>query len=172
MKVKNQPLTTIVVYAENKKGILGQVLIHFNKRSFEIHNLNVARTDLHELIVITIEIDLPAAEVETSIRRLRKIIEVVDVKAFLPGVLKTYKVAHFQLLGGMFDQELFMLLQRYGAQITSCRENELIIRKIGDDNDIQSLYNLLERRNLNAFCKSLLVQDEAMGEIARVYEAV
>ena len=172
MKAKNEPLTTIVVYAEDKKGILGQVLIHFNKRSFEIQNLNVARTDLRELIVITIEVDLPVAELEPALCRMRKIIEVVDVKDFLPGTLKVCKVAHFQLSGGSFDQDLFMLLQRHGAQITSCREDELVIRKIGDDNDIQSLYNLLERRNLNAFCKSLLVQDEAMGQIATVYEAV
>lgn len=50
---KTKP-TIFSIYAEDKKGLLGQTLIHFNKKSYEVISLNIARTDISGLVMLTI----------------------------------------------------------------------------------------------------------------------
>ena len=49
--------TIFSIYAEDKKGLVGQVLIYFNRKSYELISLNVARTDISDLVMLTIEAD-------------------------------------------------------------------------------------------------------------------
>jgi acetolactate synthase small subunit len=61
----------ITVYADDKKGLLGQILDMFNRRSYAINSLNVSRTDIREIVLITMEVKLPVKELETLLRKLR-----------------------------------------------------------------------------------------------------
>src|SRR5690348_2875483 len=76
-KSTNQFIFT--VYAEDKRGLIGQLMIFFNRRYYDVHSLNVARTDIGDLVMITIEVSLPAQEVVTLQEKLKKIIEVYSV---------------------------------------------------------------------------------------------
>ncbi|MES2277368.1 MAG: ACT domain-containing protein [Bacteroidota bacterium] len=160
---QQQPATTIVLYAEDKKGLLGQVLMLLNRRDFPVISLSVARTDIHELVIITLEVVLPQAELHIILHKLEKIIEVYKAEAYFAGTFELNKVGHYRLVEKVLDQQLFELLQRHGAIVCRSSSNELVIQKTGTDRDLQILYDLLEGRHLQSFCKSALIAEPSLA---------
>ena len=81
--------TIFSIYAEDKKGLVGQVLIHFNKRSYDMRSLNVARTDINDLGLLTIRAVVPAVDLLPFVERIKKIVEVYAVSTFADCLKKT-----------------------------------------------------------------------------------
>ncbi len=79
---KNQLPTIFSIYAEDKKGLVGQVLVHFNKKNYEVISLNVARTDISDLVMLTLEAIVPAPDLLPFAERIKKIVEVYAVQTF------------------------------------------------------------------------------------------
>src|ERR1700744_5835249 len=86
---KNQLPTIFSIYAEDKKGLVGQILIHFNRKSYELISLNVARTDISDLVMVTVEALVPEHELPPFAERLKKIVEVYAVQTYRDGLKKT-----------------------------------------------------------------------------------
>lgn len=104
MKKATNQTTIFSIYAEDKKGLVGQILIHFNRRSYELISLNVARTDISDLVMLTIEAVVPSAELLPFVERLRKIIEVYAITTYADSLKKTgfYRLASAALNNGLW----------------------------------------------------------------------
>ena len=151
--------TIFSIYAEDKKGLVGQILIHFNKRSYEVISLNVARTDISDLVMVTLEAVVPAADLLPFVERLKKIVEVYAVQTFADCLKKT---GFFRLSVAALNGALWALIGKYGAQLSSMGENTFVISKTGSDADLSCLYSLLEGPHLLGFCKSGLIMEESL----------
>jgi acetolactate synthase-1/3 small subunit len=70
MKKANHPNNQFIfaIHAEDKKGLIGQILIYFNRSSYNVQSMNVSRTDISDLVLITLEAEVP----ETAYRPLKK----------------------------------------------------------------------------------------------------
>jgi acetolactate synthase small subunit len=160
MKKANAVKPTIFsIYAEDKKGLLGQILIHFNKRSYEVISLNVARTDISDLVMLTIEAVLPLNELPAFVERLKKIIEVYAVHTSQESLRKT---SFYRLATRALNGELLLLIGKYGAALSSMGDKTFVIAKTGSDNDLAELYGKLEGPHLLGFCKSGLIAEESL----------
>lgn len=160
-KSKHQPYI-FSVYAEDKKGLIGQLMIYFNRKDYPVESINVARTDISDLVLITIEAALPGSELLPFAHRLEKIIEVYSVQhQAAGGGLK--KVGFYRLQRSALNDSLWMLMQKYGASLSTIGEKSLVISKTGSDNDLLELYTQLEGPELIGFCKSALVADDALN---------
>jgi len=157
-KAATQP-TIFSIYAEDKKGLVGQILVHFNKRSYDVISLNVARTDISDLVMLTIEAIVPAADLPPFMERIRKIIEVYVVQTYSDNLKKTgfYRVDTAALNNG-----LWLLIGKYGAHLSSMGEKTFVISKTGSDADLEELYRKLEGPHLLGFCKSGLIVEESL----------
>ena len=156
---KNQLPTIFSIYAEDKKGLVGQILIHFNKRSYEVISLNVARTDISDLVMITLEAIIPGMDLAPFAERLKKIVEVYAVQTF-EKVLK--KTGFYRLETAALNPALWSLISKYGAHLSSMGERAFVIAKTGSDADLAELYSLLEGPHLLGFCKSGLIVEESL----------
>src|SRR6185437_4433970 len=87
-KTSIQP-TVFSIYAEDKRGLLGQILVHFNKKNYEMASLNVARTDISGLVMLTVEAVVPCADLKPFVERLKKVIEVYMVMTYAADLKKT-----------------------------------------------------------------------------------
>ncbi|WP_100341181.1 hypothetical protein [Mucilaginibacter auburnensis] len=58
------------IYARDKKGLIGELMVYFNRKNFPLKGINVARTDLSDLVLITIEACLPVPELLPFSHRL------------------------------------------------------------------------------------------------------
>lgn len=164
--MKKQPTTStqyvIAIYSEDKKGLLGQVLILFNKMNYEVNGLNVSRTDISDIVLITIEALVPEAGLTTLLRKLEKIVEVYKANAFMPGETGLEKVGFFRLSKEIFSASFWALVQKYGAVVSSISEDALVIRKFGSDRNLQEFYGQLDGPYLLGFCKSGLIAEESL----------
>jgi acetolactate synthase-1/3 small subunit len=151
--------TIFSIYAEDKKGLVGQVLIHFNKRSYELISLNVARTDISDLVMLTIEAVVPLTDLLPFTQRLKKIIEVYAVQTSGAALKKT---GFYRLASPALNNELWLLMGKYGAQLSSMEEKTFVVSKTGSDHDLAELYGKLEGPHLLGFCKSGLIMEASL----------
>ena len=149
------------LYAEDKKGLIGQILIYFNRSSYDVQSLNVARTDISDLVLVTLEAEVPKAAIVSFREKLKKIIEVYAVTVYPAGDgLK--KTGFYRLSAVALNAQLWALMAKYGAALSSMGENSLVICKTGSDRDLAELYGLLEGPALLGFCKSGLIVEESL----------
>lgn len=149
------------LYAEDKKGLVGQVLIYFNRSSYDVKSMNVSRTDISDLVLITLEAEVPEAALLPFKEKLKKIIEVYAVTSYPAGEgLK--KTGFYRLAIQALNPQLWSLMARYGAVLSSMGEASLVICKTGSDGDLAELYGLLEGPYLLGFCKSGLIVEESL----------
>lgn len=163
MKKQSKPTSQFIltVYAEDKRGLIGQLMVFFNRRYYDVHSLNVARTDISDLVMLTIEATLPAPEVFTLQEKLKKIIEVYSVTV-TPGDAGLKKTGFYRLSTDVLNEPLWQLIQKYGATLSSIDKDSLVISKTGQDRDLDELYSLLEGPSLLGFCKSALIVESSL----------
>jgi acetolactate synthase-1/3 small subunit len=149
------------ICAEDKKGLVGQILVYFNRSSYSVHSLNVSRTDISDLVLITLEAEVPQQVLLPFTERLKKIVEVHAVKSYPAGDgLK--KTGFYRLAINALDNKLWLLMTKYGAGLSSVGVESLVICKTGSDKDLAEFYSLLEGPYLMGFCKSGLIVDESL----------
>ncbi len=66
--------TIFAIYAEDKKGLIGQILVYFNLKSYDVSSLNVACTDISDMVLITLKATVPLNDLQPFTERLKKII--------------------------------------------------------------------------------------------------
>jgi acetolactate synthase-1/3 small subunit len=160
--------TIFAIYAGDKKGLIGQVLVYFNRKSYDVSSLNVARTDISDLVMITLEATIPENDLKPFIERLKKIIEVYAITTYGDGhSLK--KAGFYRMAIPALNNELWQLIGSYGAWLSSMGKDTFLISKTGSDQDLQQLYAGLEGPHLLGFCKSGLIIEESLVPFHRLY---
>jgi len=167
-QAKNDLLQTIAIYADDKKGLLGQVLMLFNRRNYPVYSLSVARTDLQEVVLIMLEVYLPETDVHTILMKLEKIIEVHKAEVFKPGEIDSPKIGLFRLGLAAMGSATWTLLEKHGAAVCGLSEDAFLIRKIGTESDLKTLYNQLEGPHLLDFCQSSIVAPEMLLRAGKI----
>lgn len=159
----------IAIYSDDRKGLLGQILDMFNKRCYTIGSLNVSRTDIHDVVLITMEVSLPLDKLQTLLSKIENIIEVHNAVAYPPGELELNKIGFFRVSTQLLGDELWLLLQKYGAIVSKIFDNSLVIQKTGTDNDLNELYNRLDGEYLLSFCKSGLIAEKSLVQLDKYF---
>ncbi|MCR8561550.1 hypothetical protein KXD93_28100 [Mucilaginibacter sp. BJC16-A38] len=160
----------IAIYSDDKKGLLGQILDILNRRSYTVGCLNVSRTDLSEIVLITMEVKLPLNELQTLLRKIEKIIEVHHAIAYMPGEQELNKVGFYRVSNELMDDDLWLLLQKYGATVSKIFDDSVVIQKTGTDSDLNELYNRLDGEYLLSFCKSGLIVEKSLMQLDKYFE--
>jgi acetolactate synthase-1/3 small subunit len=158
---KSHQQTIFAIYAEDKKGLIGQVLIYFNRKSYAINSLNVARTDISDLVLLTLEAIVPANDLRPLVERLKKIIEVYAITTYNTGH-QLKKTGFYRMNIAALNNQVLQWIGTYGAQVSSMGKDSFVISKTGSDQDLRQLYALLESPHLMGFCKSGLIMEESL----------
>ena len=122
-------------------------------------SLNVARTDVSDLVMLTIEAVVPAADLLPFTERLKKIVEVYAISTYADSLKKT---GFYRMGSAALNNGLWLLIGKYGAYLSSMGEKTFVISKTGSDDDLEELYRRLEGPYLLGFCKSGLIVEESL----------
>jgi len=163
MKKANHPNNQFIfaIYAEDKKGLIGHIMIYFNRNSYDVQSLNVSRTDISDLVLVTLEAELPEAALAPFREKIEKIVEVYAVTVYPAGDgLK--KTGFYRLNATALNTPLWSLMAKYGAALSSMGADSFVISKSGSDKDLAELYALVEGPDLLGFCKSGLIVEESL----------
>jgi aminotransferase len=149
-------LYTIIIFTENKPGILYRIADAFLKRKINIESLTVSEIEVRGLSRFTITVKGTRLGVEKITKQLYKIIEVIKVLETTDDMLIFKEVALFKVSTKNPEKrhEVEDLAYLFRANIVYVSSNYLAIEKTGSEEEINSLYSLLKPFGIREYVRS------------------
>ena len=135
---------TLVALVEDKPGVLNRVASLFRRRSFNIESIAVGHTETPGISRMTIVVDGATTAVEQVRKQLEKVIEVVKVSDITDENLVARELALFKVKSTpQTRSEIIQIVDIFRANIVDVSPDSLMVEATGDEDKIDSLYNLL-----------------------------
>ena len=136
---------TIIALVEDKPGVLTRVASMFRRRGFNIANLAVGRSEMPELSRMTFEVRGNSNDVEQVTKQLFKLIDVVKVSDITKEETVARELALIKVKAPAYSRsEIIQMVDIFRATIVDVASDSLIIEVTGDENKIDSIFNLLK----------------------------
>ncbi len=147
---------TIIVFTENKPGILYRIADLFLRRKINIESLTVSEVQTHGLSRFTIVVKTDKSTVEKLVKQFYKIIEVVKVFENTDEELIYKELSFVKVVtkGPEQRREVEDLTYLFNATVTHVGRDFLIVQKAGTEEEINSLYLLLKPFGIREFVRS------------------
>jgi len=160
---------TIIIFAENRPGVLYRIADLFLRRKINIESLTVSETENAGISRFTIVVKVDQIVIEKTVKQLYRIIEVVKVFETVDEELVFKEVALIKVSTKNSDQrkQVNDTASLCGAIISYIGVDFLTVEKTGSEEDINSLYELLRTFGIREFVRSgriaLLKGDKKIG---------
>ena len=147
---------TISAYTENHPGVLHRLTSVFTRRKVNIDSLTVSETEREEISRFTIVVQCDPLMVRKIARAIDRIIEVVDVFVSQNEHLLFKEIAFIRVAAESPDKrnEIEEFAHRHGGVIGYASDDSIIVETMGSEDEIKSLYLLLERFGIKEFIRS------------------
>lgn len=125
-----------------------QLLKHISQKGYKVYTISKSLTDVKDVNLITIEIEIEGMYVDTFINEIQAIDGILDVSVSFGAVLQ---VATYQM---KFDSESFKtldILRSHNTQIINIEADKLLVLHVASEKDIKLLYNKLDNSSLIGF---------------------
>jgi len=152
----------VTIKAEDRPGLLHLVTGVLNRKLIPLISLNAAPTDIHDIVLITMEIEASEKALQPLLYKLENIIEVFAVDAVPAAQASCLRAAYFKLDKAILDTPVKAAIQKYGAVIVNIYADGLLVSKYGSEVAIRQLYNELEGPHLLGFSQTGLIADSAL----------
>jgi len=135
---------TIVALVENKPGVLNRMVSLFRQRGFNIESLAVGVCELTHLSRMTIVTTGPPTIVEQVRKQLEKIVDVVKVSDITTENVVTRELALIKVKATAATRgEIIEIVDIFRANIVDVAADSVTVEVTGDEDKIDSLFNLL-----------------------------
>jgi len=147
---------TISAFTENSPGVLHRLTVLFTKRKINIESLTVSETGVKGISRFTIVIRVERGLAEKIAKQIRRIIEVRDVFVSENSDLIFKEIAFYQVACHSPEKrkEVEELAHRYGSSVIFVDSSSLVIEKTGSEDEVDSLFLLLEPFGISEFARS------------------
>jgi acetolactate synthase-1/3 small subunit len=137
---------TLVALVEDRPGVLNRVSSLFRRRNFNIESIAVGHSEQPGLSRMTIVVDGATTAVEQVRKQLDKVIEVVKVIDISEEPIVARELALIKVHATSSTRsEIIEIVDIFRANIIDVAPGSLIVEVTGDEDKIDSLYNLLKR---------------------------
>lgn len=137
-------LQTLVVYAEDKPGVLNRVASLFRRRGFNIESLTVGHTDQEGVSRMTIIVEadeITARHIEANLYKLVNVLKVENVTGE-PTVIRDLALIKVNASNGK-RAELFQIVDVFRARIVDVTNTACIVEVTGTEDKINGLIEVL-----------------------------
>lgn len=147
---------TICAFTENSPGVLQRITVLFTRRKINIESLTVSETETKGISRFTIVISSQRELVEKIAKQIARIIEVVDVFAAENTDLIFKEIAFVKVCTDSPERRAAVeeVAHRHGATVVFVDKEYLVVEKTGSEDQIQSLYLLLQPFGIKEFVRS------------------
>lgn len=154
--MNEEKLYTIIIFTENKPGILYRIADAFLKRKINIESLTVSEIETKGMSRFTITVRGTKLAIEKISKQLYKIIEVIKVIDTTDDELIFKELALFKVSTKNPGKrhEVEDLASLFRAKIIYVGHNFLTIEKSGSEDEINSLYSLLKPFGIREYVRS------------------
>lgn len=144
----------LTIKAENRPGLLHLITGILNRKLIKIISVSAAPTDIHDIVMITLEIQISEKALQPLLFKLENIIEVFAAEAIVYQKAVCLRAAYFKMAKSFIESEKKTVLQKYNAIITDWCQDSITIAKCGTDAEIRAVYNQLEGPDLLGFSQT------------------
>ena len=135
---------TIVALVGDKPGVLNRMVSLFRRRGFNIESLAVGTSELPHLSRMTVVVGGSPTIVEQVRKQLEKIIDVVKVSDITSEDILTRELALIKVKANYSTRsEIIQVVDIFRANIVDVATDSVTVEVTGDENKINSLFNLL-----------------------------
>jgi len=162
---------TLSIFSENSPGVLQRLAVLFTRRKLNIESLTVSETEKKGISRFTIVVNTEPDLIRTVAKQVNRIIEVVDVFVCENADLVFKEIAFYKIAAETPERraQLEDVAHRHGAGVVQARGTYLVIEKTGSEEDISSLFLLLEPFGIKEFVRSgriaILNREREPGEM-------
>ena len=152
----------LTIKAEARPGLLHLITGVIEKRQVKITSLSLAPTDIHDIVLITIEVCGDESNLVQLALKLENIIEVFAVEMKQYNSMVCLRAAYFKLSKSFLETPKTTVLSQHNAAIVMFYPDALLVAKYGTDASILSLYNELDGPHLMGFSQTGLITDSSL----------
>ena len=135
---------TLIALVENKPGVLNRMASLFRRRGFNIESIAVGHSEVPHLSRMTIVVDGVAAMVEQVRKQLDKVVDVVKVSDITEDDIVARELALIKVKATSSTRsEIIQIVDIFRANIVDVATDSVTIEVTGDEEKINSLFNLL-----------------------------
>ena len=146
---------TLVALVEDKPGVLNRVASLFLRRSFNIESIAVGHSESPGLSRMTVVVDGATTAVEQVRKQLDKVIDVVKVVDITDEPIVSRELALIKVRATSSTRsEIIQIVDIFRANIVDVSPLSLIVEVTGDEEKIDSLYNLLKRFGIKELART------------------
>jgi len=137
---------TLIALVEDKPGVLNRVASLFRRRGFNIEGIAVGRSEQPGLSRMTVVVGGDSAEVEQVRKQLDKLINVVRVSDITEEDIVARELALIKVNATASTRsEIIQIVDIFRANIVDVAADSLTVEVTGDEDKINSLFELLRR---------------------------
>ena len=135
---------TLVALVQDKPGVLNRMASLFRRRGFNIESIAVGHSELPHLSRMTIVVNGSANMLEQVRKQLDKVIDVVKVSDITESDMITRELALIKVKATSATRsEIMQIVDIFRANIVDVASDSVTIEVTGDEEKINSLFNLL-----------------------------
>ncbi|MFC1971881.1 acetolactate synthase small subunit [Chloroflexota bacterium] len=135
---------TLVALVEDKPGVLNRVSSLFRRRGFNIESITVGHSEVPHLSRMTIVVDGANTQVEQVRKQLDKVIDTVKVYEISSEDMIALELALIKVQANSDNRsEVIQIVDIFKANIVDVAPDSLTISVTGDEDKIDSLFDLL-----------------------------
>lgn len=135
---------TLVALVADRPGVLNRMASLFRRRSFNIESIAVGRSELPHLSRMTIIVDGTTTMVEQVRKQLDKVIDVIKVSDITGEGTIIRELALIKVKATPATRsEIMQVVDIFRANIVDVAADSVTVEVTGDEQKIDSLYNLL-----------------------------
>jgi len=154
--MEEEKLYTIIIFTENKPGILYRIADAFLKRKINIESLTVSEIEAEKMSRFTVRVKGTRLTIEKISKQLYKIIEVIKVLEKIDEELIFKEIALIKVTTNdpAKRRSIEDIARLAKAEIIAIEREALVIEKSGTEEEITSLYLLLKPFGIKEYVRS------------------
>ena len=147
---------TLVIFSENKMGILARIVGIITRRHINIESLNSSPSSIEGIHRYTVVVRLSSENARKLIAQINKQVDVLRAFSYTNDELVYQEIALYKIPSEIFygGESCEALVRRFNARILTIEPEYIVIEKTGHYEETEELLNQLKERGIFEFVRS------------------
>ncbi|MDF1696106.1 MAG: acetolactate synthase small subunit [Saprospiraceae bacterium] len=147
---------TLVIFSENKMGILARIVGIITRRHINIKSINSSPSSLEGIYRYTIVVNLTDELSRKLVAQLDKQVDVLKAFSYTDDELVYQEIALYKIPSKIFYEgdSCELLVRKHNARIISIEPEYIVIEKTGHHEETEALLNQLREKGIYEFVRS------------------
>lgn len=149
-------LFTLIVFTENKSGLLSRVVGLITRRKINIETLTVSQSSMEGVHRFTIVLELTEDVVQKVVAQIDKQVDVLKAFYYRDAELVYQEIALYKVpAAAMYDgNTVERLIRKHNARILTIESEYVVVEKMGHEKETEALLKEFKKIGIYEFVRS------------------